>query len=149
MTRAWPVGHDARVETVIVSCPACAGVYRLEARRLGARGARVRCPACAQRFVVDATGGPSFPGVVPSANGDEAQTLAQAMAFLERRCGDELGRADADRQLFSRCGEPLLEAWARYRRAAPTGSASRFRSALHERFGVTLPGAAPADDHPV
>ncbi len=134
---------------LIVHCPACATGYRLPRGLLGPLGARVTCPACRQRFELDAAGEPADrrPGAAPSRRspppngpGRAGQAMAaDILETLERRRGPELARSARERRLFRDHGPELLEAYDQFRRAAGgQANALAFREELRRRWRVDL-----------
>jgi predicted Zn finger-like uncharacterized protein len=140
-----------------VGCPHCQTRYELPETLLGPGGARVRCPKCAQSFLVGSDGGvsaftttapppasgeavPASPPVAPVV--EDAAPAEVARRVLERLAvthGTEIEAAIARGRLFSEYGQRLIEAYDEYRRAVGRRTdAAPFREALRERWGVDL-----------
>ena len=136
-----------------VRCPHCATPFRLPPELMGPGGARVRCPACAGAFVVDAAGAvsgdpsPAAAAAEPAAEETPIEAARRVLADLAARHGAEIEDAIARGRLFSEHGQRLVEAYDLYRqRAAKRADAAAFRAALLERWGVDLSphGSDPA-----
>jgi predicted Zn finger-like uncharacterized protein len=141
-----------------VGCPHCQTRYELPETLLGPGGARVRCPKCAQSFLVGPDGGISAlmtaappltadetvaaPAVPAAGGAEDAAPADVARRVLERLAlthGTGIEAAIANGRLFSEYGQRLIEAYDEYRRAVGRRTdAAPFRDALRERWGIDL-----------
>lgn len=123
----------APVEDLIVRCAECDSSYRLPVVLLGERGGRVRCRACGARF--DVLWDPRL---------EDARRIAEAVVERLAPHVPRLASAQDRGRLFADAGEPLLDAFADYRRrAGDEAPAAPFREALRARWGIEVPGAEP------
>jgi len=138
---------------MIVHCTLCSTALALPDHLLGSRGARVRCPNCAQSFVVlregattvndakhavvpAATPGPAIDGAV---DGADAAIAREILTALSTRVGNRLEAARASGRVLAELGPDLMAAFDEYRRRAGAGASSQvFQSELRERWGVDL-----------
>ncbi len=135
---------------MIIACPNCSTRSVLPPELAGPDGARVRCPACGHRYVVDAAGvvhvvvADSVPPAPEAGGGPE---LGAAIALAALRALDQptgtLASAALRKRLFAEHGAALLDAFdAGTPGEAP--AAAEFRAALHRLTGVDLGAAVPA-----
>ena len=139
-----------------VHCPHCSTGYLLPDHLVGPGGASVRCPNCAQAFVVlrgaGETGVPPAepqvevlaPATVRPPDASAGAGLSDAIAAelldaLVASLGEALDEARARGRVLSEHGPAILDAFAEYRRrAGPGDGAEAFREALRSRCGVDL-----------
>jgi predicted Zn finger-like uncharacterized protein len=142
-----------------VHCSCCSTGYLLPDHLLGPRGVRVRCPRCANTFVVFREGATAvrppaaaLPATPPAdvvaatpaaATGDSTQDAAavarQVMAGLSARLGARLAVARAAGRVLAEFGPDLMVAFDDYRRhVGPDTSPLPFKTELRERWGIDL-----------
>jgi len=126
-----------------VHCPHCATAYLLPDALLGPRGARVRCPRCANRFVVlrEATAGRRKTKTGNGAGPDAASVMIarEVMTALSTRLGPRLATARAAGRVLAVFGPELMTAFDEYRkRAGVESSPHAFRTELRDRWGIDL-----------
>ena len=134
-----------------VRCPNCGTEYSLPERLLGDLGARVRCPTCAQSFVVTRAEddllrawreASEAPGEAPREprGSDEPRAVAHALLdALVEQLGAGLDQARAQGRTLAVFGPDLMRAFDRYRaRLGRRGDSEVFRDVLRERWGVDL-----------
>jgi predicted Zn finger-like uncharacterized protein len=136
-----------------VHCPHCSTGYLLPDHLVGPRGARVRCPQCAQAFVVlpeEAADAPPEPAPAEAPRAEPAPAAAMpapahtpretlpleldpaaravhiarvVLDDLEQRLGPALDLARARGRMLAEHGPALFEAYERYRREAGPNAA--------------------------
>ena len=133
-----------------IRCPGCDCQYLLPMSLLGERGARVRCPRCAQGFLVSPEGEvttlPAAEGEAPRAIPDEPAPASAAHAHaraaldaLVEQAGPGILMAAQEQRLFRDHGPALLEAFDDYRRRAGRDAPPEaFRAEVRSRLGLEL-----------
>ena len=127
-----------------VTCPSCTAHYLLPAALLGREGARVRCPACGQRFRVSPEGEVSLdlspPPAAAAAPTEQDRAVArEVLAALDTRLSGALAGALERGEVFQRHGLALIEAFDEYRRRVGSHAGGEaFRAELKARWGLDL-----------
>jgi len=150
-----------------VHCPSCLSGYELPEDLLGPGGARVRCPACAEEFLVrpaaesrsipPAATREVEPGAARGAEqkeerfagadarrggsppGDAAAVGTEVFTVLSDFLGEDLARSRTRGTVLSDHGPAVMAVWDEYRRRAGAGAPTGpFLAALRDCCGVDL-----------